>query len=1530
MTNKITKHIKCSIAYITVFFIALVIHLFPIILFKTNHGTPFYSEQFDMINILLSSLAAPTMLFLLIRFDQLTNICEENNVNKKMTTSAKWQILFSLSYSLCSYTIIQYKSYSANLVFVLLPILFYATLLLFQHEKTLLFLITAILCFSLDPTTTTIILISVFFICLIFVHTKKKILTTFIHYFFVSIFSLLISAVFSFPQIAEYHLFNSTPDYKGFICNLPTLPFLSRFLPGAVNTASISDARNINLYFGLFILIWVFFYFFNKNISIKERIGMFFLTIFFLLLCQVSPVQYLFEGFSCSNSTNIEYDFIVVFFLILLAYKGFCFHNSISSLLKICAISLWGLFIFLSLFISKDGFHSIAITTIIIFSIIYAFLVVFQTNMKNSFYTLSLFLLILELSCNSIIISFQDYLPSSDIPTEPTDESTISDTYTAEQYSEFCNTHIESDLYMAISGLQRNIEQSENITIDPFLYQNYAEFANDMCAKNELSPLYIPTDKVSISFNSDNNYSVTKKGYDIFYISDPNESGIQRDIITKYTCETNLNDFCIVFDIYNTIYNFNSEIGNEEGFLSLPLTESYGINFKATAYTINSATKEQVLKLYEDFKLTEGKKLIPMNVYYIAVFCSCIGIFMTLCFLFNNRKNVLISFFNKAKNSISSTILKILHAKFLCNIYHYIVMNRIYFLSFFIPFAILLCNSICFDIRPFGKNSIWDGDGLLSTLPVITDIIRQIRNGNFFMSLNSGYGYSFFPIQPFMLILSLIPESAIATVLQYVTFFAISFSSFGMVFYLTHRFTKKSADPMDCKLLIPGIIYALNSFILFMIGYYSWFYIIAILPFLIFAFEKMIYKKKWCLYVILLSIIMMIDLPLAFFTCILLIILFFSTLHFSSVVDFIKKGFQFGLLSILAVGNSFLFIGNMYLAKSNSGYAGDDKIRPVFRFFGSFFNQWKQHMIFSNVSVVNEDDSSIILYASLLAILSVFLYITNTKIKIKDKIRHLIPIALLYFSFNEQISSYILNGFHYQSNVPNRHVFILIFLLMVLLYESITNLEGITYLSLTLSSVGSLGFIICSQFFSEGNEQVSFITSIVLLCIYILIFFTSKLTRKRDFFSSKFIAFSLTLVVLLEISANTYYVFNNHIASASISSVKNTDLMSDYYKESLGETDKTFRTCFATSQVINSGMFYNIPSVDFFASCTSQKLLNFHKLAGGISGTNYTYMTYGGSKVTNTLFGIRYIFVPQFATTTINNLEEYEYVDTFNNYYIFENPDALIPFYYAPYSIADVKPNTYTPMQINDIVACYLPDEDDIFTLSYLANKNAKGIEIPATNNYEYISSDGKTLTTNEALEYLSNAKDSTLVIRSYYMNTDIKLDKAGDTYIYTTEYVPLGYLDANKEYQFTIDGPRTVENQYHLCCTINEQTYNKFLSYMKDKQLKNILYSSNSISGDTDYTEAGYTMISMPYNSCWSAYIDGKRVDITAPTDSYMLVETPAGNHHLELKYECVKQYLPLIIITAISWCITLMSYIISKKLETKNIEHPNNTNNA
>ena len=301
-------------------------------------------------------------------------------------------------------------------------------------------------------------------------------------------------------------------------------------------------------------------------------------------------------------------------------------------------------------------------------------------------------------------------------------------------------------------------------------------------------------------------------------------------------------------------------------------------------------------------------------------------------------------------------------------------------------------------------------------------------------------------------------------------------------------------------------------------------------------------------------------------------------------------------------------------------------------------------MIFSNVSVVNEDDSSIILYASLLAILSVFLYITNTKIKIKDKIRHLIPIALLYFSFNEQISSYILNGFHYQSNVPNRHVFILIFLLMVLLYESITNLEGITYLSLTLSSVGSLGFIICSQFFSEGNEQVSFITSIVLLCIYILIFFTSKLTRKRDFFSSKFIAFSLTLVVLLEISANTYYVFNNHIASASISSVKNTDLMSDYYKESLGETDKTFRTCFATSQVINSGMFYNIPSVDFFASCTSQKLLNFHKLAGGISGTNYTYMTYGGSKVTNTLFGIRYIFVPQFATTTINNLEEYEYV----------------------------------------------------------------------------------------------------------------------------------------------------------------------------------------------------------------------------------------------------------------------------------------------
>ena len=65
------------------------------------------------------------------------------------------------------------------------------------------------------------------------------------------------------------------------------------------------------------------------------------------------------------------------------------------------------------------------------------------------------------------------------------------------------------------------------------------------------------------------------------------------------------------------------------------------------------------------------------------------------------------------------------------------------------------------------------------------------------------------------------------------------------------------------------------------------------------------------------------------------------------------------------------------------------------------------------------DDSKINLYCGILTLLMAGFYLAVREIRLIDKIRRLLLLVFLFFSFNMPVLGYVWHGFHDQYGIPN-------------------------------------------------------------------------------------------------------------------------------------------------------------------------------------------------------------------------------------------------------------------------------------------------------------------------------------------------------------------------------------------------------------------------------------------------------------------------------------------------------------------------------
>ena len=261
----------------------------------------------------------------------------KNSKNQNKVVS----VAFAVMYSLCAYAVV----YQSNMMWIdaliWLPLITYGIEQLIKNGKYKLFVISLSLGIMSNYYIGYMLCIFValyyFYYC--FAHSKEELnpKNERLHlprsFARIAFFSLLSVAISAFIIIAAYYSLTfgktdfSNPNWS-VNTKFSLLDFLTKFLPGSYDTVRPQGLPFV--YCGILPLILLPVYFMTKNIKSREKVvSLIFITIFVLSFI-LKPLDLIWHGFQAPNWLNYRYSFMLSFFLLVLAYKGFGNLRSVS------------------------------------------------------------------------------------------------------------------------------------------------------------------------------------------------------------------------------------------------------------------------------------------------------------------------------------------------------------------------------------------------------------------------------------------------------------------------------------------------------------------------------------------------------------------------------------------------------------------------------------------------------------------------------------------------------------------------------------------------------------------------------------------------------------------------------------------------------------------------------------------------------------------------------------------------------------------------------------------------------------------------------------------------------------------------------------------------------------------------------------------------------------------------------------------------------------------------------------------------
>lgn len=806
-----------------------------------------------------------------------------------------------------------------------------------------------------------------------------------------------------------------------------------------------------------------------------------------------------------------------------------------------------------------------------------------------------------------------------------------------------------------------------------------------------------------------------------------------------------------------------------------------------------------------------------------------------------------------------------------------------YFVSFIIPVIIMIGVYLSQGIYWNSDPSPLLGDGFHQY--VIFDVaLRNILHGNgsLFYTFTSGLGLNFYALSSYYLgsflsplvyffDLTNMPDAVYLTTL-------LKFGLIGLSTYFSLNKLFQSI-PKPLKLAL-STSYALMSFTVSQLEIKTWLDVFILIPLIITGLHLLITEKRFLLYFTSLSILFIQNYYFGYMTALFLIFWYLCQISWdfktrkSSVLDFIITSFLAGMASLI------LTLPTLFDLQTHG-----EKLTEVTKFQTE--SSWYLDL-FAKQFIGSFDTTKYgaipMIFVGLLPFILTILFFTMKSIKFHVKLIYAIFFAFLITSFYIEALDLFWQGMHTPNMFLHRYAWIFSTLLIYTAAEVLNRLKELKVwnflVSLFLAVTGFLATIYL-------KSHYSFLTNLnILLTLEFLVVYSLLLLAViKKFISVNLFAILISLFILVEMSLNASSQMDGiakewGFASRSAYSrdIPTMESFSTYIEDPFTRTEKL------QTQTGNDSMKFNYNGISQFSSVRNRSASStLDKLGFKSSGTNLNLRYANNSILADSLFGIQY-------NISENSIDKYGFQVVYqkDNLTLYENQFSL-PIAFASQSVYnDVKFNEHTL-------------DNQASFLNQLANVNFdyfSPIPYDKTENTDDLISVTSSSNEDAAIQYQIEVPENSQVYLSF-TNLHFSNDKQkkvdilvnGKKKTFTTDNVfsffNLGYTNEKKTFNIHVSFPGNSQVSFEspTFYRLDTKTFTEAIQKIKEQPVT-VSTSKNKVFARYDVQQDTSIFFTIPYDKGWSAYQDGKKIEIKQAQTGFMKVDVPKGKGTITLSF--------------------------------------------
>lgn len=770
---------------------------------------------------------------------------------------------------------------------------------------------------------------------------------------------------------------------------------------------------------------------------------------------------------------------------------------------------------------------------------------------------------------------------------------------------------------------------------------------------------------------------------------------------------------------------------------------------------------------------------------------------------------------------------------------------------------------------------------------VIFDLnLRNILHGSdsLFYTFTSGLGLNFYALSSYYLGSFLSPL---------VYFFDVSsmpdavylstLLKFGLIglstFFSLSKLFKNIPAPLRLAL---STSYALMSFTVSQLEIKTWLDVFILIPLILTGLHLLITEKKRILYFTSLSILFIQNYYFGYMTALFLVVWYFCQLSW----DFKSRKYSFldfFLTSLLAGLTSFIMtLPTLFdLRTHGEKLTAITKIKTDASWYLDLFA--KQ---FIGAFDTTKYGSIPMIFVGLLPFILTIVFFTLKSIKFHVKLCYATLLIIIIASFYLEALDLFWQGMHAPNMFLHRYAWIFSTLLIYISAEVLNRVKDIKLWNVLYSMTFLLSGYLATIYFKNHYSfltKLNILLTLELLVVYLLLL----LALIKKLISPKIFSILILIFTISEISFNASSQLNGITKEWGFASrstydkdIPSMEAILEYTKQ---QPDTFTRTEKLQTQTGNDSMKFNYNGISQFSSVRNRSAsTTLDKLGFKSSGTNLNLRYANNTIIADSLFGISYNISEAYP-------DKYGFHPSYqkDNLTLYKN-QFVLPIAFATQSLyKDVTFNDHTldnqTQFLNQIAGL---NEEYFYPINHHTDSGDIVVNLNGTDTEDATISYSIEVPDNSQV-YLSMTKLNFSNDKKKQVNIIVNGEKKSFTTDNAFTFFNLGYTENKQTFDIQVKFPGNAQVSFEspTFYRLDTKKYTGAIGKIKDNPVEVSSYKNKVI---VNYKVKNETSIffTIPYDQGWSAYQNGKKLQIQQAQTGFMKIDVPEGEGTITLSF--------------------------------------------